>query len=101
MTALAALWSGSDLVAAVSLAVLAALLGLPRADRVTAMYLRKRREIALIFAIAGLHRLTAWTGAPAVALIFHLAFHVASAVVACLSASAAVVHVLGGRRHGA
>ena len=96
MIQLGMLSAGSDVVASASLAVLALIFGLLPAERVTPMYLRKRREIALILAVACLHRLAERAGAPAPAF----ALHIASAVVACLSASAAVVPMLGVRRHG-
>ena len=87
----------SDLIASVSLGVLATIFGILRADRVMPMYLRKRGEFALIFALACLHRFAEWRGA--LALAFGL--HIASAVVSCLSASAAVIYLIHERRHGA
>lgn len=97
MSPLQALLGPSDLIGSLSLAALAVIFGLLPADRVMAMYLRKRGEFSLIFAIACLHRFAEWRGAQALAF----GLHIASAVVSGLSACAAVLWLARRRRRGA
>ena len=75
-----------DTLAAISLAVLAAIFGLLPARLVMPMFIRKRGEVALIWALACAHRGFDAKGDHELALDFH----VATAVVTFLSAAAAV-----------
>ena len=82
MIQLSLLSDPSDLVAFVSLAVLTIVFGLFPAERVMSMWIRKRREVALIWAIACLHRGAELAHVAPIAVGVHLA----SAVVAMLAA---------------
>ena len=72
----------SDLVASVSLAVLAVAFGLLPAELIMPIYLRKRSEFALVLALACLHR-----SAELLHIVqFSFGMHVTQAVVAALTA---------------
>ena len=94
MIQLSLLSDPSDLVAFVSLAVLAIIFGLLPAETVMPMYIRKRREIALIWAVACLHRGAEFLHLQGLAFMVH----VGSAVVALLAAGAAISQLNRDRR---
>jgi hypothetical protein len=90
VVALSALTGPSDIVAAVSLAVLAMLIGLTPTDRVMTMYLRKRQEIALILAMGAAVRAVEWTGSGPLSAGLHLA----SAAVCFLACSVSCLRLI-------
>ena len=96
MIPLSILSDPSDLVAFLSLGTLAIVFGLLPASRVAGMWGRKRAEVVLIWAIASLHRGAEFAHLVSIAGMLHLA----SAVVAALSAFTAVRSLVRGRgRH--
>ena len=86
----------SDLVAFISLAILATVFGLLPPERVMQMWIRKRQQVALIWTIACLHRGAELLGQP----VLVLGLHRISAVVACLAALTTAAHLLEERRRG-
>ena len=96
MIPLTALSDPSDVIAFIALAVLAAAFGLLPAHQVMPLWIRKRQEVALIWAVAGLHRGAEFFHMP----ILAPAIHLASAVVAMLAAGSTVISLVRGLRHG-
>ena len=75
---------------------MATVFGLMPPDRIMQMWIRKRHQVALIWAIACLHRGAELIHQP----VLVLGLHRASAVVACLAAMTTVAHLLQERLRG-
>jgi hypothetical protein len=85
----------ADFVAGVSLCILAALLGLTTTDFIMPTYLRKRYEIALMFAVASLLRGSECFHLP----VLTAGLHVASAVIDALACGVSCLRIWR-ERHG-
>ena len=96
MIPLSALSAPSDVVAFVSLATLAIVFGALAPERIASIWSRKRYEVVLIWAVAGLHRCAELLHLGTLGLLLHLA----SAVVAALAAFTAVRSLVRRSRRG-
>lgn len=85
----------SDIVSACSLFVLACVLGLPSLNTVGGTFLRKRQEIALIFALASASRLTHFLDL----VIVHDLIRIVQGVVSALTAAMALIRLYRALRH--
>ena len=85
----------SDIVSACSLFILACVLGLPSLNTVGGTFLRKRQEIALIFALAAASRLTHFYDLT----IVHDLIRIVQGVVSALTAAMALIRLARAMRH--